>query len=392
MTPAQHAAWRKRIAASVSHAILTYGASANLIGYEDRRPTRTVITDWTAYPRRVSACLGASQAGLLLDWRSCDGDEGRRRLQEEYAEWRVFRAPDGRIARFELTTELPDYWVWLAGENPTRTLELVGQFAGDDEVDVREVYGKLDPFNDTASPAERAGAFAKEMLGQGGSAYNNGVRAICCMRQPSNTLGALMCLAVAAARPRLVRDPRTKELRPGNAAEIVPLLKGAAEIGRNSDPVIVEHLGRLASEARLIGFDGPPAVHVGGVQHDRLAGPDGAAIPEAWFSVERLTNAGAEPTLGQRLTFEVPVGEGFLVGDLTDIATGQPITVGAQLAELVQLVLYLRASDKGANGPQDGLVIPGLGGTETAAEDCDSVTTAWRESGLAPAADSLELR
>ena len=385
LTSEQTEAWGERVSSCVLDATNAYGIPPQLVGVQDTRATQTAITDWTAFPKRVGDCLTSGETGLLLDWRTSKGDEGRR-FQEEYAEWRVSRAPDGRIVRFELTTELPEYWVWLAGEDPAGTLELVGSCAGEERLATRHIYGELDPFNRSLGPVERANAFAGEMLGDGESPYNNGLRAICCMRQPTNTLDALVGLAVASAHPRLARDPSTDELRCANAAEIIPLLDGAAEIGRNSDPVIVEHLARLAGEGRLIGFDGPPAVHVGGVQLERLSTPDGETVPADWFSLQRLTNVGSEPVLAQRLTFTVPPGQGLLIGDMIDMATGRRITSGAQLAELVQLVLYLRTSPPGEVDIAAGRFVTGAADPDRGVTaDCKAIRAGWRESNLARA-------
>jgi hypothetical protein len=379
-TSSPASSWEARIADCVRDATARLGSTPYLLTDGSESRFGSVITDWTAYPRRVGVCVGSTAAGRLLDWHTSTGDEGRRRFQEEYGEWRLTRDANGRIVRFELTTELPEYWEWLAGTDPARTLELVEIFAGGHAVDAADVYGTLDPFDTALEAPAREKAFAQNLLGTGTSPYNNGVRAICCMRQPSNTLSALVSLATAAARPRVVHETETGDARAANAAEIIPLLANAAEAGRNSDPVIVEHLARLTLEGRFVAFDGSPAVHVRGVQLDRLIAPDGQPAPAEWFSLQRVTSADSDPvTLGQRLTLEVPSGEGYVIGELRDAATGRLITTGAQIAELVQLVLCLRAS--GAGELSSGAEIIG-GGAEHQHGDgafCDAVRKAWGE-------------
>jgi hypothetical protein len=283
----------------------------------------------------------------LLDWRTEHGDEGRNLFQEEYAEWRVVRREDGKIVCFELTTELPEYWITLAGKEPQRMLSLLAEFAHEDAVAPADVYGELDPYAAGVSDAQRERAFSGWMLGPGASPYNNGLRAICCMRQPSNTLDALTQLVVAASGPHLVQDPISGLERCANAAELIPLLGGAAVAGRNSDPLLAERLSRLAYERRLISFDGPVGVFIHEVQLERLRQPDGTLVPAEWFTLGRNAGGGLGQARYQRLTFQAPPGSRFCVDDLVDVATGESISYGAQVAQLVQLAVFLRTSKPG---------------------------------------------
>jgi hypothetical protein len=255
-------------------------------------------------------------------------DRGARALQEEYVEWRVVR--DGEaIRRVELTTELGDYWRIMAAHEPARAVELVTRFAGR-PVDPHELFG------DAGTPDERAEAFERTMLAQeGASPLNDGREAICCMTHPSNTLTALLALACAATTPRIVRDVLSGRLRCVTCDEAIPMLDGGAVQGRASDPVLVERLGRLAYEGRLIAFDDPVGVYVAGVEHTRLRTPSGGPVPAAWFHFSRGR---------QRLVLRCPEESGLAVSDLVDVATEQPIRHGGQIAELVQLELRLRVS------------------------------------------------
>jgi hypothetical protein len=237
----------------------------------------------------------------------------------------------------------------------------------------------VDPFGDEVTDAQREAAFAQNMLGEGNSPYNNGTQAICCMRQPTNTLDALLGLAVAAARPHLVRDGLSDMIRCANSAEVIPLLRGAAEAGRNSDPVLVERLARLAFERRLVTFDGAPGVYIQGVQLDRLSTPDGALVPPDWFSLGRAAPATDSTDAGhrsQRLVFEVPAGQGIRVGDLVDNATGQRVDSGADLADLVKLAVYLRTS---AAGVVADTVEPLSSVAPLVATSCDEIRAGWRD-------------
>jgi hypothetical protein len=259
-----------------------------LLRAPDRRTPYPVAPDWTALPLRVTGCLGRERALVRLD--------AERGLQEEYAEWRTVRDAGGKVVRVELTTELRDYWRVLIEHEPARASELAGEFTG--RGDLHDL-GRLN----------RDG--------------------ICFMTHPNNDLAALAKLAAAAAMPC------TADGRRATAREVIPLLGDAAVAGRASDPAIVEALGRLASERRLVALADPLGVRIAGVQHARLRTPGGEPVPREWFAVARAD---------RRMVFEVPAGEGFSVGDLVDAATERPVRYGAQIAELVQLRVLFRAS------------------------------------------------
>jgi hypothetical protein len=322
----------------------------------DETTPEVSVTDWCGFPARVARCVTRGRAGALLDWPG-DADAPPRALQEEYVEWRVVRASDGAIRRVELTSELGDYWSIFAGHEPQRALQTIAQFASENRVVAEQVYGDVDPR--TAAPDELAAAFRRTMLA-GPSQYNDGRRAITCVVHRSNTAVALLELAVAAGAVRQIVDALTERARCLTADECIALFRDASYRGgvfresavqaRASDPVLVERISRLAFEGRLIAFDDPLGVYVAGVEHTRLRQPDGSVVCPDWFRFSRGAGAAHAPdgrARHQRMVLEVPESEGFAVSDLVDVATGQPITTGAQVADLVRIALYLRVSQPG---------------------------------------------
>lgn len=311
---------------------------------DDRTLHRTAV-DWPGLPLRPVECLTRERALELLD-RSMPR-LGIRPLQEEYIEWRVVGDDDG-IRRVELTTEMGDYWQILAAFDPQRTLELVASFARA-HVDPAEVYRGCDPYSPSTTPEERGAAFAAAMLSAtDASPYNDGRAAITCMGQRSNTLGALLALILVATNPRVIRDPVSGSIRCLTCEESIPLIGDAAQLGRASDPVLVERLARLAYEGRLVAFDDPLGVYVQSAEATRLRIPNGEPVPADWFRFDR--GLAAEQTADgrtrwQRVTLEPPADSGLLVSDLVDVATEQPIRHGGQVAELIQVALVLRVSD-----------------------------------------------
>lgn len=346
------AAWDRRFAEVVAGV----KPPPQMLARVDERTRELADPDWPAMPARIQSCLGRRQAHALLDWRTDAGDEGRRLHQEEYLEWRVVRTDDGNPRRIEMTTELGDYWKVLAGHQPEEMLNLVAKFASEETIDPQAVYGGLDPFGPGVDPTQRSLAFAATMLAEGGqpvaSPYNNGQRAICCVVERSNTLEALINLAAASAGPHVVVDSVTKDLRPMSGSEAIQVIReGAAQDCRDSDPVVVERVVRLATEGRLIAFDDPIGVYIRGVEHRQLIAPDGSDVPAEWFELSRgigPDKAADGRSRYQRLAFEVPEGTGFALADLRQRGTGDRITHGAQFAELVTLGVYLRTSAAGA--------------------------------------------
>jgi len=108
---------------------------------------------------------------------------------------------------------------------------------------------------------------------------------------------------------------------------------------------VVERVVRVTTEGRLIRFDDPIGIYIVAVQHHDLLDPDGRPVPEEWV---RLTRHG--PDLGdglrrsQRLVLEAPQGAGFKLSDLRSRRTGETVTTGAQIAELVEVAVYVRVS------------------------------------------------
>lgn len=296
------------------------------------------------FPERVLACLGRQRALLLLDANDDIVGGGGRSLQEEYVEWRVVTGPLG-VQRVQLTTEMSDYWRVLAAYAPERVLDVAAYFASEEEPDISLIYGDLDPFAAGVEPSTREAAFAEMVLRGGRSPYNSGERAIVCMVHPSNSMTALLSLVIAATSAFEVTDANDGRIRCATCLEIGPLLESVAQLGRASDPLLIERLGRLAFEGRLVALDIPGALAISGVESWRLRTPSGARVPSEWFQLSRpMRPETTKDKRYQRVSFEVPPEEGFCISDLIDVTTGESVTTGAQVADLVQVSLHLLAS------------------------------------------------
>lgn len=116
---------------------------------------------------------------------------------------------------------------------------------------------------------------------------------------------------------------------------------------------------RLATEGRLIRFDNPIGIYIAAVQSQDLLDPDGQPIPDEW--VER-TRQGPPLADGlarhQRLTLEVPGDAGFKLSDVVSRRSGEKIRWGAQVAELVELAVYVRVGEPGSVPAEPRLLSP----------------------------------
>lgn len=101
----------------------------------------------------------------------------------------------------------------------------------------------------------------------------------------------------------------------------------------------------MATEGRLVRFDDPLGIYIVAVQRQDLLDPDGQPIPEEWVTLTRhgpdLADGLARP---QRLSLQAPQGAAIKLSDLRSRRTGGKIRSGAQIAELVELAVYVRVS------------------------------------------------
>ena len=344
-------AWTRCIASRIAEAVEQFDIDPPnrfVLSTADNRTPASTTVEWSALPPRPLTCLTRHRALRFLDAVVA----GRvRELQEEYVEWRAV-ADESGIRRVEFTSELSDYWRVLAAYEPTRTRELIASFARVPDVDLGAVYRDCDPFSPSTTPEEREASFNAAMLSVDDmSPYNDGRAAITCMAQPTNTLLALLALVLIATNPRVVKDALSGRLRCLYCDESIPLCQNAAQIGRASDPLLVERLARLAYEGRFVGLQDPIGVYFQSAQSTRLRTRNGEPVSPDWFRFSRRL-ATNQPSDGrsryQRVVFEPPAASSLSVSDLIDVATEEPIRYGGQIADLLQVGIALRVSDAGA--------------------------------------------
>ena len=348
--------WDRYVEERLNRAVRDSGTNQLVADGDESLESGIAVIDWSAFPVRIRECLqSVLRTERLLDWQFNNQPYGRLfGAHEEYLEWRTIRNAAGKIVRVEMTSELQEYWLRLAKHHPAKTLQILGEFARESApAAVAEVYGDLNPF--TASPEERGVAFEQMMLPtsvnnvtQIASPYNNGNKAIAFMANSVNTLSAALFLAAFAAFPYLKRvDGSTTPL---TGREAIRFTNQAAQDCRDSDPTIVGSVINFAAQRRKIALFDPPGLYIASVASENLFLPDGATpISPDWFRFSRGskivdTESGRTLSLAQRLVFEVPPEQGFVVGDLLDSTTGGNVDFGAQIAAKVSIALYAKAS------------------------------------------------
>ena len=348
--------WDRYVEEQLQASIAQSGTTQFVADGDESLEPGIVVIDWAGFPVRIRECLqSVVRTNRLLDWQFNNQPYGRLfGAHEEYLEWRTIRNAAGKIIRVEMTSELQEYWLRLAKHHPATMLQILGEFARETApAPFEEVYGDINPF--TSSVEERGEAFEQMMLPttvngvtQIASPYNNGQKAIAFMANSVNTLSAALFLAAFAAFPYVKRQGTGTT--PLTGREAIRFTNQAAQDCRDSDPSIVGSVINFAAQQRKIALLDPPGLYIGSIASQNLFLPDGATpVPSDWFRMSRGsrivdTQSGRTLSLAQRLVFEVPSGQDFVVGDVLDATTGGNIEFGSQIAAQVSIGLYAKAS------------------------------------------------
>lgn len=260
----------------------------------------TRVVAWNAFPKRLRRRFGPSPVA----WREADTPQPRAghtvRIQDEYVEWFVERdAATGKIRRVTFTSELPEYWEFLAYAWPDFVFRAYQQY--------------VDPH------------VPREQVFPGGPRYSplnvwNGARGLLHMQNEVNTLDALLSLVCAGTVLRaLVRTA------PHDDPEELLAQSGAGDPCRASDVTLSVQADELATAGYQVTLLDPVGVYLGELNTAGWTKPNGTPVDDYWRIVR------GTPDYPVRAIYEVPAGEEFLVGDLR--IGGRPLEYGAQLAE-----------------------------------------------------------
>jgi len=213
--------------------------------------------------------------------------------QNEYTEWFTRRDADGVVTRVDITTELPDYWNFIAGVLPAQRIgdiyRTIFPEATDDALRRDGAYDPNNPFNTSRG--------AMHLIGEINTLEPDALGVIG---------GAVLWRFNAAGRVIDAQD----------------CVRGPAPVF-HADPTIVANINRMAREGRAITIADPFGVYILGVDTEGWACPDGSD-PAALVTYHR-----GEPPM--HAIVAVPPDKAFRLGDVT--IGGIPITSGSQIAE-----------------------------------------------------------
>jgi hypothetical protein len=258
---------------------------------------------WMGFPRGL--LVGAGDRQAAFEQGDVRGDEAvvpdGQSTQAEYLEWRVTRRPgDGRITKVTFTTETPEYWGALFWADPGRVVELYRELVGDQsvmEADLVDSSGFYNPLN-------------RWNTERGIVHY--------IVTEPANTLGAAARLAESSVKGEFVHDNYEVERLADTSA----------------DPRVVLEVKALARKGLWVTLREPIGVYMVGWDDTGWTRPDGSPVGNYWRVVRPPSTPGG-PAL--RLEYEVPAGEGFVVGDVS--IGGRRIEHGGQLAEHITVLI-----------------------------------------------------
>lgn len=272
------------------------------------------------------------------------------RPQDEYCEWHVTRNDQGQITRVTFTSEPPEYWQAMHGDElPDMSGNATYPFAGDQTL-LLELYREYvspevqladlecsDDFIDYSDPTNPITIYPKGSY----NPYNrwNTTGGIMHLTHPANSLSAEINLGVLAT------VLRTSYGRPVIDPEALISCAAYGGLSRASDPTIGSTVNELAALGAHVTLRNPVGL---AMHHLDLAGfstPHGEPVDASFFQVLR---GNQELGLIERAIFEVPAGEGFTVSDCT--IGGIPITRGSQIAEHMVVNIVGRASGLGTFG------------------------------------------
>ena len=252
-------------------------------------PARRVIA-WGAFPKRFDR-FSRDEAYRLAEEPGF-GNNPVARGHDEYCEWFAHKNDSGKITRIDLTSEAPEYWVFLHANEPDTVLDLYRKYVSpdvqaEDLVDARGRYSLYNKWNTT-----------------------HGAMHLNC---PPNSLQAEVYLAAEAAA--LWADCRTCPPKESPSDVINCGRFGASS--RASDPTIGADVNALVRANNVISIEDPVGLFLEDLRTDGWQKPDFTSFsPEEISRIvtyERTSGTGQGKNL--RIRVEIPEDMGFVLGD-----------------------------------------------------------------------------
>jgi hypothetical protein len=267
-----------------------------------------------------------------------------RHRQDEYLEWVVKRNNDGNITKITFVAEGYDYYAELFKSDPKTVVELYREFTGLNSIQVGDLRAP-----DGIYRVLKDRSIHPQIIAEPG-AFNPRNRfninpGIVHLSHRANSLGAEINLAGVSSLLR--HDIDKNKLGIENLRKLLCCSRGGNP-NRNSDPLIAGQAYALAEKDQIYTLSNPVGLYIAGVE-DRAIRFKGQPVPREWWKVIRGTGLWSDESRVLRLEFEVPENEGSF-DDLT--IGGLPIKFGGQIAELINVHLFVTVWDREKNTTQ----------------------------------------
>jgi hypothetical protein len=288
---------------------------------ETDEPFDEALIDWPGFPKLVKDRFPTDPERAFRTAET--GPNARAQFMDEYLEWHVVKNPEGKITRVSFTCETTQYYDFLARTDRAKLLALYKQLvdpAFKTEVRIEDLIS-----NNSYQPLNK---------------WNTEHGAVHLIQTNNNLFAEVMIAAQSCLlRRRGDGTPVT------DSNELIDCGVGA-EPGRASDPKIVASVNEIAREKSSISLRNPVALYLTSWNSDGLNKPDGSPVGNYWKLLRGKPATGpTRPAMGLHLVYEVPPGEGFVVGDIKSGSTN--IKFGGQLAEHINVGLFALACREG---------------------------------------------
>ncbi|MBA2368048.1 MAG: hypothetical protein H0V82_03385 [Candidatus Protochlamydia sp.] len=320
-TTEQKQLWSDNLSDIFEYAIKRTQIEPNVISHFFN-PTKKALEDdaqpaevsWIAFPNQVKVDHPTNNKR----WKVADGinknlnpDQQGRYVQDEYCEWSVEKDPTTlKIKRITFTCEGPEYWEFLAKQDPQKMLNLYRQHISPD-IKMEDLMsdGEYNPKNKWNN-----------------STTNGAMHLI----QNNNSLGAEIILGGDAT---VLREKNGQPV--DDQKKLIKCSRYGGE-NRNSDPLIGFTVNQTVRKTHAyITFQNPVGLFFHSLNTAGWVTPD-SSDPHNYWKYTRGTSD--RPV---RAVYEVPSEKGFLVGDIK--INGEAIRFGGQIADGIKIKLTAMA-------------------------------------------------
>jgi hypothetical protein len=330
-------AWNEQVAKNYA-ALQQFHSRFFELDYQALKHPQRAELSWFGDPAEPAFCLGATVAQQLADW----GTRGRHATHNEYCEYAVVYGVDTngrrRPKRVQVTTELREYWVTLAVNDPELLQRTAASILGRVPT-MMELYGE-DPM--TLGHDERLRAFSKQTAGSGDASKApldpsgplNTDNALF-MSHPINGLDDLLYIVLyGSVAPRAVQVDG--KLVPATKEAIFRADQVEHLACRHADPAAAMGAQGLAWSGRIVAFGNPLGMYIRSFSR-ALFTLNGAALPDEWIRWSR----GSEAGMYQRLEFGPPDTDPHFLDDILLESPGAPapvpVTGGFQVVRNIEV-------------------------------------------------------